>query len=354
MKKKLLLTFIFSYSISAINSFAQCTPDGSITTPGIIASPSTVDCVTKGVPFTDNIQFVNFDSIYFNNTWIELTGLRIDSVNNLPCGLNWEMSNSNHIYQNSEPGCIALSGVTYDTIGQYKLDVWASIDLGTGFIGPLQANNFDLLTFYLRVKYANSSCPLIDTLAANTLTACNSTYGMGITISTSDDNTLCWNFQETETLTVNIANGSGHYSYQWNYADSLSCDDCPNPVFDSQVFQTGIFPVSVTVYDSISTLSETKTINLTVNICGGLSENKQQQLLVYPNPGAGDYIIELPHNSSNYLLSLRDVQGRNINYSSNSLSGNRVNLGIEDAAPGIYFLVIETNDQFYANKLIKK
>ncbi len=355
MKKLILLFSILNCSCSIINCSAQCVPDGSITTPGIIASPSTVDCINRGYFFTDVIQFMNFDSIYFNGNWVTLQQLRIDSVNNLPCGINWQLSNSNGVYANSEPGCIWLSGISNDSVGQYKLDVWASIDLGTGFFGPLQANNFDLLTFYTRVKDFASFCPGIDTTAYNHLGQCNSTYGLQLTINTNND-FLCWNYGDVALINAHIENGSGHYSYQWNYSDSLSCDTCPSVLFDSQIFQTGIFPVSVTVYDSISTLSATQSIDMTVNICGGVDENEQRlQLLVYPNPGNGNYIIQLPENfSANYKLSVSDMHGRKIKSETEALSSTRLSLAIDDATPGIYFLFVTEGEKIYVNKLVKK
>lgn len=352
MKKLILLFSIFCFQLSINNANAQCVPDGSITTPGIIASPSTVDCISRGVAFSDEIQFMNFDSIFFNNTWLTLQRLRIDSVNNLPCGINWQLSSSTGIYQNSQPGCISLSGITYDTIGQYKLDVWASIDLGTGFLGPLQANNFDLLTFYTRVKYPASSCPFIDTLAPNTLNACNSTYGMQLELNATD-NDLCWNFGETATIAVNIENGSGHYSYQWNYGDSLSCSNCSEVIFDSETFQTGIFPVSVTVYDSVSTLWATQSIDMIVTICGSVNEQVlYNRLNVFPNPGNGNYNIEFSQAiSGDYSMSIKDIQGREIAFNARAVSANRLELTLQNALPGLYFLQLRTEQNQFANKL---
>jgi len=355
--KKILLLFLIQFAVgfSISNVNAQCIPDGSITTPGVIAFPSTVDCISRGVPFSDEIQFMNFDTIFFNNTWLTLQQLRIDSVNNLPCGINYQLNNTNGIYQNSEPGCISLSGTSYDTIGQYKLDVWASIDVGSGFFGPLQANNFDLLTFYTRVKYPASSCPFIDTLALNTLSACNSAYGLQLTLTATNE-LLCWNLQETAILSANVGNGSGHYSYQWNYADSLSCGDCPSPIFDSQIFQTGIFPVSVTVYDSVSTLSETQTINIDVNICGGINEHGvNYSLVIYPNPGKGVYTVELKDKpGSDYKLSLKSISGDEIKFKISELSTGKILLDIIDAAPGIYFLSAETEENLFVSKIVKQ
>lgn len=355
MKQLLLLLLTVNLTAMINNLMGQCIPDGSITTPGIIASPSTVDCINRGEAFSDEIQFMNFDSIYFNNAWVNLQQLRIDSVNNLPCGINWQLSSSNSIYQNSQPGCISLSGITYDTIGQYKLDVWASIDLGTGFFGPLQANNFDLLTFYTRVKYPNSSCPFIDTLAPNTISACNSTHGLQLTLNTTNDD-LCWNFNETATISVDIENGSGHYSYQWNYGDSLSCSNCSAIIFESEIFQTGVFPVSVTVYDSVSTLSTTQTIDMTVSICGSVNENIQHnRIKIFPNPGNGNYNIEFPEAfSSDYRISVKDVQGREIAFNGICISSNRFSIALRDVPPGMYFLYLITEQNQYVNKLFVK
>lgn len=352
MKKYFLVMWLIS-NLLTNHVFSQCTPDGSITTPGVISSPSSVECISRGVPYSDEIQFMNFDQILFNGSLVTLQRLRIDSVNNLPCGINWQLNNENRIYQNSEPGCISISGITYDTIGQYKLDVWASIDLGSGFLGPLQANNFDLLTFYTRVKYPSASCPFIDTLAPNTISKCNSTYGMQLTLNTNND-FLCWNFNDVTLINTHIENGSGHYSYQWNYADSLSCSDCPSVFFDSQIFQTGVFPVTVTVYDSISTLSATQTIEITVAICGSVEENeKYSSLVVYPNPGNGNFTIEFPHgNIKTGIINLMDLRGSVLYSETIPVNGKRAELNFKNISSGIYLLETTIEKNRFLNKII--
>lgn len=306
-----------------------------------------VDCISQGVTYSDIIQFRNFDSIYFNNAWVQLQQLRIDSVNNLPCGIDWSLSNANRIYDNSEQGCIQLSGVTNDSVGQYKLDIWASIDLGAGFFGPLQANNFNLLTFYVRVKPAIGICPQVDTAAFEHTSFCNSIYGLPVESTTAD--TLCLN--GNLTLSVNVENGSGHYTYSWAPPANLSCTDCPSPVLQAQT--VGPYNYNVTVTDTISTLQTTEILNLYVDICDGIDEKVYYGALnIYPNPGNGFFTVEYPGQLvGDYTLSVRNIQGQEVIVTPLT-EANRLQLDMSTQASGVYFLSLIAEGRQYVNKLI--
>lgn len=344
MKKLLPLFVLF---ISVYQSNAQCVPDGSITTPGLIAPVESIDCISQGVNYSDIIQFRNFDSIYFNNNWVQLQQLRIDSVNNLPCGINWALSNPDKIYDNSEQGCIQLSGVTNDSVGQYKLDIWASIDLGSGFFGPLQANNFDLLTFYVKVKTAAGACPVVDTTAFEHTSFCNSIYGLPLESATSD--TLC--LSGNTTLSVDVEGGSGYYQYSWAPADNLSCTDCPNPTLEAQ--SVGQYDYVLTVTDSISTIQNTQLVSVYVDICDGIEEHIYYGALsIYPNPGNGLFTVELPENiQANSGLVVRNIHGQEV-LSETITSSGRAELDMTRMNSGIYFLSILAGDKQFVNKLI--
>lgn len=349
MKKFVLVLFAI---VSTQISFAQCTPDGSIITPGVIMSASTLDCIDRGVYYSDTIQFRNFDSLYLNNTWLRLEHLKIDSVNNLPCGINWDLSNSNNIYDNSEYGCILVSGTTNDSIGQYKLEIWASVDLGGGFFGPISASDFDLLTFYVRVKPPVGVCPPIDTLAFNHTSDCGVHFGLPVDIESSEGDTICNDI--FTVLTVDAPLGSGHYSYMWSPNTNLSCDDCPSPEY-YPVGGSLVNTYAVTVTDSVSGLSSSDTITLYTEICEGIEEYSYSRLNIYPNPGEGTFFIQTGSSSSNtFDLSIKNIQGQEVIAKNYVNEGSRLELDMGDMPAGIYFVYVTDGSVHYMNKIVKK
>lgn len=348
MKKLLLLaSLLFTVQLT----FGQCTPDGSITTPGIISSPNNIDCITQGVPFTDTVQFMNFDSIYFNNQWVPLVGLIIDSVNNLPCGINWELNKPSNQYDPSEQGCILISGVTNDSVGQYQLEIWANVNIGTGYFGPILANNFDLLEFFVRVKSPSGICPVIDTTAFNHKSDCGIHFGLPVEAVSEDDSICVWT---STALSVNAPLGSGHYGYSWSPATGLSCTDCAEPEFNAGT--SGTHEIYVTIYDSISTLSSTDTVYVVADYCDGIDENNRYaRLNVYPNPSEGKYFIEPSFSSSNtFDLSLRSIQGQEVMSKNYSNEGSRLELDIRDMPAGIYFIYLTDGKAEFMNKIVKQ
>ncbi len=352
--KKLILAALSL--IVAQLSFSQCIPDGSITTPGIIMSSNTLNCIDQGVPYSDTIQFMNFDSIFFNNNWIELQRLRIDSVNNLPCGIDWELSNANGIFDNSEQGCILISGTTDDVIGQYTLQIWASIDLGSGFFGPLQASNFDLLTFYVRVKPSAGVCPPIDTLAVSEISDCEVHYGLPIQIVSSEGTLLCsGNVGMSTVLSVNTQLGSGHYSYSWSPGTNLSCTDCANPAYTTDGTPNSSEDIMVTVTDSVSGLSNTDMITINTDICDGVEEYEYSHLNIYPNPSEGIFIVQPGFSSSNtFDLSVKNIQGQEVVVRSYTNKGSLLELDLMNVPTGIYFVYLTDGSRHYMNKVVKK
>lgn len=320
-------------------------------------SSSTLNCINRGLSYSDTIQFMNFDSIFFNNQWIELQRLRIDSVNNLPCGINWDLSNADGIFDNSEQGCILVSGTTNDPVGQYKLEVWASIDLGTGgFFGPLEANNFDLLTFYIRVKDNGSPCPAIDTNAVSAVSNCEVHFGLPLQILSSQGTLLCngaigWSTE----LSVSASLGSGHYSYSWSPAVHLSCTDCPNPTYTTPGTPNYSEDIVVTVTDSVSGLSNTDTITINTDLCEGIEEYKFSKLNIYPNPSEGSFFIQPGFSSSNtFDLSVKNIQGQEVITDSYVNEGSRLELNLSDMPAGIYFVYLTDGKLHYMNKVVKK
>ena len=128
--KKVLLAVSAILFTAAIEVNAQCNPDLSLTTPGIVPDSATgLAHATVGQFYSDTLQFrVPTDTTFiymsqqvtFNINWI-----RVDSVLGLPPGFTWsttECGSCNlHSFNGGTNGCVLISGTAPLTTGTYPL-----------------------------------------------------------------------------------------------------------------------------------------------------------------------------------------------------------------------------------------
>src|SRR5687767_5510479 len=109
-----------------IESFAQdnCRffhPTGK---PGLYF-PEGQTCAVRDSIYSSTIYFENFGTFQTSPPLPVLTVtinyVQIDSITNLPCGLNWRTDRPQNAFRTRETGCIELYGLTNDTVGQYQL-----------------------------------------------------------------------------------------------------------------------------------------------------------------------------------------------------------------------------------------
>ena len=169
----LMLVGVFSTSISAQNC-ELCTPDFTLTEPGLAPEPDSLPCINQGEYYEETIQIKNFDTVDFGGA-VVVQYIILDSITNAPCGIGWNTNKQNaatpNRFDNQENGCINICGTTNDAAGQYKLGIWVTADIGFGAIGGLNADQLGL-RFDLRVKAAASACPAIDTGATSEMSSC--------------------------------------------------------------------------------------------------------------------------------------------------------------------------------------
>lgn len=166
--KTIILAFAM-YTAVVVNA-QICNVDTTLTQPGLYPSPDSLPCIVSGANTNTTVQFVNFDSADYQGIKIRVEYLIIDSIANLPCGVNWTTSNQNaitpHRFENQEKGCIQFSGFTNDGEGQYELEIYvrAKISLAPSPI-PITASSVGLRVFLRVIEDANDTCPVIDTTA---------------------------------------------------------------------------------------------------------------------------------------------------------------------------------------------
>lgn len=161
---------LLAFIILAKLSFGQtCIPTNALITSGtFIPISSSLPCIDRGIPYSSTIYFRNFPRSGFT-----VNSIRIDSITNLPSGINWNTDRQPPIYEADSFGCIDITGTTSDAPGEYLLGIWmtfdpnspqssASINVNHG------SNSFGTcLRYIFRVKEPASSCPVLTDTACS-------------------------------------------------------------------------------------------------------------------------------------------------------------------------------------------
>lgn len=85
----------------------------------------------------------------------------------------------------------------------------------------------------------------------------------------------------------------------------------------------------------------------------GINQIKNNTLISYPNPCESIFYIDIPLNEKLNSLNVTDLMGikKDIPF---SLLNNQIKLEISSLVPGFYVVAIQTNQQHYSSKFIKK
>jgi len=189
-----------------------------------------LECFENGVTNDVVVRFKSY------NDWT-LTGvglmtiyhLKIDSIQNLPCGLCWATNKSNNVFAGGEQGCIKISGTTFDQVGQYKLKFFIRVQLTPGNYNPqalvelpggftYNENDIPNARSYIRVKSVNSTCINVDTTGTNhpnltTSVLCQVSNSLSASATVTD--ATCGNISNG-MVTLNASGGTPPYSYKIN------------------------------------------------------------------------------------------------------------------------------------------
>ncbi|HXH17897.1 MAG TPA: PKD domain-containing protein [Chitinophagales bacterium] len=117
----------------ALRAFPQCTPDTAITQVGFYPPDSLLDCIERGIFYDEVIQFKNFTAIpgsaigFPGVPYFTIISVQIDSIHNLPSGINYACHNPNCFYTTGENGCVRITGITNDPPGEYNLGFFATV-----------------------------------------------------------------------------------------------------------------------------------------------------------------------------------------------------------------------------------
>lgn len=91
MKNAFVVICFFIVNLFTFNTIAQtCTPQTATGQPGVNPPTQNLGCVERGQPYSDVIYIENFNQFNTTSGVASLSYLRIDSITNLPCDLEWK------------------------------------------------------------------------------------------------------------------------------------------------------------------------------------------------------------------------------------------------------------------------
>ncbi|MEX0811732.1 MAG: PKD domain-containing protein [Chitinophagales bacterium] len=242
MKKKLTL-LLLTFAFMATGLYAQnCTPV-SFGQPTIQPPTEDLDCVERGQPYSETVYIQNFDEVTLSGFTATVNFLRIDSIINLPCGLDYQVNTSQSTNSNTIAGgdsaCISIYGTSHDFPGQYRILLYITVEVVvSGFPQQFQGEATDLIdqieatagqslgldfNYWLRVRETAAPCPAIDTLDATAwnLTASDPCPNPSdfVVQALSRTSEICGG--DSVELYATAAGGTLPYTYSWDPDSSL-------------------------------------------------------------------------------------------------------------------------------------
>ena len=142
-----------------------CTPQAVPDSTYWIWVPSgTPDCIVQDSFYSTTLVINNSSYIPFTNASVYVDVIRVDRINNLPCGLCFRTNKTNNLVQHGDSMCVVISGSAESPTGQYNARVVLTMDIGFNHAGGTY-------TLPLRVRDAQGNCPAIDTASSTGLLA---------------------------------------------------------------------------------------------------------------------------------------------------------------------------------------
>ena len=134
MKRFLFITTTLAILTFNQAVFAQCTPDLTITQPGIY--PNYLPDATAGTPYSEILQVrVPEDTIYMGQTY-PIQSIAITNITGMPSGFTYQCVPTDCVFPGGGNGCVLFTGnPTLNDVGQYPILIFitATVELIPGF-----------------------------------------------------------------------------------------------------------------------------------------------------------------------------------------------------------------------------
>lgn len=241
---KQLVTLFVAITFFATGVWAQCTPNAATGNPGLSPPTDSLACINVGVPYNEVVHLENFDNFtatvpVIGTVTVTVDSLRIDSITNVPCGLSYLTNKPSATYYSGETGCIAVSGTSYENIGQYRLNIYVHVWATVPFLGQqdFQGEAADVVDqvesltgqplgvdfdYFLRVKDQQTpTCPAIDRAnPSSNLIASASCLPPVFTATPTGNTEVCAG--DSATIALTFTNGVPPYNILWSNGGNTS------------------------------------------------------------------------------------------------------------------------------------
>lgn len=87
-----------------------------------------------------------------------------------------------------------------------------------------------------------------------------------------------------------------------------------------------------------------------VGVAGATAE---KNMVVYPNPTEGAFVVSLPHQSKNITITITDVAGTLIQMIKPTESASEVSVSLDSVPQGAYLVKVEVDGEVYRTKIMK-
>ncbi len=241
MKKILLSVFTLSV-LGLTSSFAQCTPDTSIT--DIISYPeaATISGDTVYLPemlnydYSETIYFAVPESISYDMISGAVTNFTLENVTGLPNGLDYDCDNASCEWAGGDFGCVTLSGTISDTTApstQWVIALKLSAEANVGGVPiPLDTTAMDGIIGGTTVILATAENLSIEEEAFNTVALYPN--------PTATVSTMRFNALTAETAMMSITDMSGRVLYNTSFESNIGENTIEIP---ASQFAAGLYQV---------------------------------------------------------------------------------------------------------------
>ena len=206
-----------SFSVVTVGTLPSgtscCNINPSILDFDFYPDDSAIACIEQGVAYSQDIQIyvpvqIDLEPFGFPGTLADIVWLQIDSISNLPTGIDYSCNISGCSVSGGNHLCMGVSGTTNSTPGSYDLVIHYTGEVFHPFFGNLPVSGdlsqFDI-TYQLTVVAPGAPCPTQTTPLTVTML--------------QGDTTICAG--ETVQLDAMASGGEMPYAYLWQPAASL-------------------------------------------------------------------------------------------------------------------------------------
>lgn len=162
----LSLTLCFGASYAQYCGSSQIstiTPTNNYGFPDLDSIP----CIVQGAATTLDIPFKTYTTFTAQGNTVNIYKLKIDVMDNLPCGLCWSSTSATNEFNPNDLGTFRIQGTTNDAVGEYKIHLLLSVN--TQNQGAYNIDSIDAdaggVYLYLRVKANGGNCDPVNTNA---------------------------------------------------------------------------------------------------------------------------------------------------------------------------------------------